>query len=102
MSEVQRLNAIRAALNVTTNTHGWVYAKQIADNIVKVSTQAAKDAADDDVKGLILLRKAKVAEEIFRDFFNAIETSKQFGTEEEPEWFTQLAFDEDSTAFEVE
>jgi hypothetical protein len=88
--ETQRLMAVKAALVVTTNTAGWQYVKQIAENVVKAAIQAALDE-DDSVKGESLRRKAKAAQEIFRDLFNVIETSKAFGTDDEPGWFTDLA-----------
>lgn len=91
--EVARLLAIKSALISTTNTVGWKYIRQIADNVVKNAVQAAIDA-DDPKAGESLRQKAKALQEGLRDLFNTIETSKQFGTEQEPEWFSQLSFDE--------
>lgn len=91
-NDVGRLMAVKAALVVTTNTPGWRYVKQIADNVVKAAVEAAI-SEDDDTKAVPLRRKAKVAREIFNDLFNAIDTSKQFGTNDEPEWFANLQFD---------
>jgi hypothetical protein len=89
--ETQRLLNIRQELMLTCRTRGWSIVKQIAANVISAATQAAKDAADDDTKGLILLRKAKVADEIFRDLFSTIETTMQIGTEDSPDWFAELA-----------
>jgi len=88
--EISRLMAIKAALITTTNTQGWQYIRQIADNVVKSAIQAAIDE-DDPIKGETLRRKAKALKDGLSDLFNAIETSKQFGTEQEPEWFAQLS-----------
>jgi hypothetical protein len=91
--DVSRLMAVKAALVGTTNTAGWQYVKQIAANVVKQAVQAAIDE-NDEVQGAILRRKAKAAQDVFRELFNAIEVSKQFGTDQEPEWFEQLSFEE--------
>lgn len=88
-TETERLLVIRAALAQTTNTPGWAYVKQMAENIVKLSTQEALDE-EDPVKGESKRLKAKAMQSGFHRFFATIETAKSFGTDDEPEWFSQL------------
>jgi hypothetical protein len=90
VSETERLLALKAALMQTTNTVGWVYVKQMADKIVKQSTQAALDE-DNPILAESKRQKAKAMQAGFRDFFSVIETSKSFGTESEPDWFSELS-----------
>lgn len=89
LTETERLLAVRAALMQTTHTIGWEYVKQMADNIVKMSTQAALDEENPTI-GESKRLKAKALQAGFKDFFNVIEASKSFGTDEEPGWFSQL------------
>lgn len=89
MSETERLLAVRAALLQTTNTIGWTYVKQMAENIVKQSTQAALDE-ENPVLGESKRLKAKAMQSGFYSFFSTIETAKSFSTDQEPEWFSQL------------
>lgn len=93
-NEIQRLLHIKAALNQMTHTHGWAVFKQIANNVVEKAKQDAIDE-DDAAKGESLRRKAKALQEGLRDLFNAVETTLKFDTEEEPDWFAQLAFQEE-------
>lgn len=88
-TETERLLAVRAALMQTTNTLGWAYVKQMADNIVKQTTQAALDE-DNPAIAESKRVKAKAMQVGFRDFFAAIETTKAFGTDEQPDWFASL------------
>lgn len=89
MNETERLMVVRAALMQTTNTPGWNYVKQMAENIVKLSTQEALDE-EDPVKGESKRLKAKAMQKGFEQFFSTVETAKAFGTDDEPEWFAQL------------
>ena len=89
IAEKDRLLAIRAALMQTTNTLGWAYVKQMADNIVKQETQRALDE-ENPILGESKRLKAKALQAGFNDFFSTIETSKSFGTDEEPDWFSSL------------
>lgn len=89
MSETERLLVIRAALLQTTNTMGWTYVKQMAENIVKQSTQAALDE-ENPALGESKRLKAKALQAGFKDFFSVIETAKSFGTDDEPDWFAEL------------
>ena len=94
MSETERLLAVRAALMQTTHTVGWTYVKQMADNIVKMNTQQALDE-DNPELAESKRQKARAMQSGFKDFFSVIETSKAFGTDEEPDWFSELnAFEE--------
>lgn len=85
---------MKAALVQTTNTAGYVYIKQMADNVVQNAIQAAIDA-DNEANATALRWKAKSLKDGFRALFAAIETTKQFGSDSEPEWFSQLAFEAD-------
>jgi hypothetical protein len=89
VSETDRLLVVRAALMQTTGTPGWLYVKGLAENIVKMSTQAALDE-EDPIKGESKRLKAKAMQSGFNDFFSTIETAKAFGTDEEPDWFAKL------------
>lgn len=90
MSEKERLLAVRAAMMQTTNTVGWNYVKQMATNIVSKMTQEALDE-ENPVLGESKRLKAKALQQGFHEFFEVIETSKSFGTEQEPDWFTELS-----------
>jgi hypothetical protein len=93
-NETQRLLSIKAALNQMTHTHGWTVFKQIANNVVEKAKQDAIDE-DDAVKGENLRRKAKAMQDGLRDLFTSVEVVQTFDSEEEPEWFAQLAFQEE-------
>lgn len=98
MTETERLLAVKAALMQTTHTQGWVYIKQMAENIVKQSTQAALDEENPSLAESKRL-KAKAMQSGFRDFFEVIEAAKTFGTDTEPDWFSKLnEFEELSNA----
>jgi hypothetical protein len=86
--EQARLLAIKQALLVTAGTPGWQYIKQMAVNIVNRMTTNALNAKREDRDDEIA--KAKAAREIFQELFTVIETTMTFGTEEEPEWFSNL------------
>lgn len=90
MTETDRLLAIRAALMQTTNTVGWAYVKQMADNIVRQSTQAALDEENPSL-GESKRLKAKSLQSGFKEFFSVIETTKTIGTDNEPDWFAELS-----------
>jgi hypothetical protein len=88
---------LKVALDQTTHTQGWKFVKDIADRVVKAAVQAALDE-DDPIKGESLRLKAKALQAGLNDLFNAIEQSQKLGTEEEPDWFTQLGDWEEQVA----
>jgi len=91
-NNIERLTAVKAALVVTTNTPGWQYMKQIAANVVDACVQAAIDEEDSN-KGEVLRRKAKAMQDGFRDYFNTIESTKQFDAQPQSDWFASLSFE---------
>ena len=76
-AEVARVMAIKAALTITTTTQGWAHVKQMADNIVKKTTDEALDEEDRE-KGETKRLKASALKKGFAELFNAIETTKGF------------------------
>ncbi len=90
MNETDRLLIVRAALMQTTNTPGWTYIKQMANNIVRQYTTNALDEKDRDTRADRAAAAAALRDG-FNDFFSVIETAKSFGTNEEPEWFEKLS-----------
>lgn len=80
-NEANRLMAIKAALVVTTNTPGWSYIKQIANNRVQKAVQEALDE-EDSAKGETRRLKAKAMQLGFTDLFAAIEVTKAFNPNE--------------------
>lgn len=89
MTETERLLQIKAALKQTTNTIGWGFMKQMAENLVKQSIQASLDEDDRD-KAEMKRLKAKALQAGFHDWFTAIEGVKTFATDDEPDWFASL------------
>ena len=79
-TEQSRVMAIKAALVTTTNTQGWNYIKQLANNIVQKTVQESLDEEDRD-KGESKRLKAKALQKGFAELFNAIETTKAFDAE---------------------
>jgi hypothetical protein len=73
--EEARLMSIKAALTNTTNTEGWGYIKQMADNVVKRAVQDALDEENRDL-GEAKRFKAKALQKGFADLFNAIDVTK--------------------------
>jgi len=78
--EIARLMSIKAALVVTTNTQGWEFIKQIADNIVTKTINEALDEEERD-KGESKRLKAAALRKGFAELWGAIDATKQF---EEP------------------
>jgi hypothetical protein len=94
-AERARLLAIKAVLSQTTNTLGWSYIKKIAENIVQTSLQHSLNVEDEKESEQFLV-EARVGKKIFGQMFTVIESALDFGTESEPEWFSQLnAFQKD-------
>lgn len=86
--EQARLLAIKQALLVTANTPGWQYIKQMAVNITNRMMLNAIDAKKEDRDDEIA--KARAAKEIFQELFTVVETTMTFGTDQEPQWFSDL------------
>lgn len=86
--ERARLLAIKQALLVTASTPGWQYLKSMAANIVNLMVSEALDAKKEDRDDK--MTEAKAAKEIFQRFFVAVEATLTFGTDGEPDWFTNL------------
>ena len=89
MTETDRLLQVKAALKQTTATIGWGFMKQMAENLVKNSIQASLDEEDRDKADQKRL-KAKALQAGFHDWFQAIEATRTFATDEEPSWFSNL------------
>lgn len=87
-TERARLMAVKQALLVTAGTPGWQYIKQMAVNIVNKKTLNAINAKREDRDDEIAT--ARAAREIFQELFTVIETTMTFGTDQEPEWFSNL------------
>jgi len=88
-AEHDRLMALKVALTETSSTRGWAYIKHIAQNIVQGDLQHALNVEDDTESKKYLL-EARVAQRIFGQVFTVVDTALDFGTESEPEWFSQL------------
>jgi hypothetical protein len=79
-NEEQRLMVVRAALVATTNTQGWSFIKQLANNVVQKAVQDALDEEDPD-KGESKRLKAKALQAGFTELFNTIELTKNFDSQ---------------------
>lgn len=79
-NEVARLIAIKNALQGTTSTQGWMYIKQIADNLVSKSVEEALDEEDRE-KGESKRLKAAALKKGFAELFNAIDSAKAINPE---------------------
>lgn len=88
-AERARLLAIKAVLSQTTSTLGWAYIKKIAENIVQTSLQHSLNVEDEKESEQFRI-EARVGKKIFGQMFTVIETALDFGTESEPEWFSEL------------
>jgi len=75
--EISRLMAVKNAMVQTTNTPGWNYIKQLADNIVKKTVDEALDEEDSN-KGESKRLKASALKKGFAELFAAIEATKAF------------------------
>jgi hypothetical protein len=82
--EQSRLMAIKAAMVQTTNTQGWNYIKQLADNIVKKTTDEALDEEDSTKRDAKVL-KASALKKGFTELFNAIDSTKALDLQIEDE-----------------
>lgn len=74
-SEIARLMAIKHELQKTTNTAGFSYIRQIADNIVAVAVNEALEEEDKQKREDKVL-KASALKKGFRDLWNAVENAK--------------------------
>jgi hypothetical protein len=75
--EVSRQMAVKAAIISTTNTPGWSFIKQLADNRVKKAVQEALDEDDRD-KGESKRLKAKAMQVGFNDLWAYIDSIKTY------------------------
>jgi hypothetical protein len=92
-AEITRVMAVKAAMVQTTNTLGWNYIKQLADNIVKKTIDEALEE-EDSLKGESKRLKAAALKKGFSELFNAIETAKTFSVQsEEEEGFGSLDYE---------
>jgi hypothetical protein len=102
--ERDRLMAVRVALAETANTRGWAYMRQIAVNIVQGALQHSLNVEDETESDQYRV-KARIAQQIFGEMFTVINSTLTFGTEAEPEWFSELnAFqqeNEDASSEEI-
>lgn len=87
--ERDRLMAVKIALSETANTRGWAYMKHIAENIVQGALQHSLNVSDDDESEQFRI-KARIAQQVFGEMFTVIDSALSFGTETEPDWFSQL------------
>lgn len=76
-SETARIMAIKAAMVVTTNTQGWTYIRQMADNIVKKTIDEALDEENPVTRDSKTL-KASALRKGFAELFAAVDATKQF------------------------
>ena len=74
--EVARLTGIKASIVQTTNTQGWRYIQQIADNIVRKTTDEALEEEDRE-KGESKRLKAGALKKGFAELFYAVNTTAQ-------------------------
>lgn len=75
-NDMARLMAIKNALQGTTSTQGWLYIKQIAENLVSNAVSEALEEEDRD-RGESKRLKAAALKKGFNDLWNAIENAKQ-------------------------
>ncbi len=87
-----RLLAVKVALVETSRTQGWSYIKKIADNIVQTSLQHSLNVEDETESERFRI-ETRVARKVFGQLFGVIETTLDFGTESEPDWFSELGSD---------
>lgn len=88
--ERDRLMAVKIALSETANTRGWIYIKQVALNIVQGALQHSLNVVDETESEQCRV-KARVAQQIFGEMFTVIDSVLSFGTDSQPEWFSELA-----------
>ena len=88
--ERARLMTIKIALSETANTRGWVYMKQVAQNIVQGALQQSLNVGDEEMSEQYRI-KARVAQQIFGEMFTVIDSVLSIGTDSQPEWFSELA-----------
>jgi len=79
-NEIARLVAIKNALHGTTSTQGWMYVKQIADNLVANSVNEALEEEDRD-RGESKRLKAAALKKGFAELFSAIESAQAINPE---------------------
>ena len=71
----------------TTNSRGWYYIQQIAEDTIRLMERDAIDE-EDDTKGSLLRRQAKAAREFYTRFSQQIEAMRRIDVptdDEEPE-----------------
>lgn len=74
-SDTARLLAVKAALVSTTATLGFVYVKQMAENLVQRSVEEALEEDDREKRDSKILRAAALKRG-FADLWNAVESAK--------------------------
>jgi hypothetical protein len=89
-AERDRLLAVKVALAETTSTRGWAYIKKIAENITQSSLQHALNE-EYEIESERFRIEARVARKVFGQLFGVVDATLDFGTEAEPEWFSELA-----------
>lgn len=81
-AEQARLMAVKAGIVQTTNTPGWHYIKQLADNIVTKTINEALDE-DDPIKRDSKTVKAAALRKGFAELFSAVDATKALNFEPE-------------------
>lgn len=89
-AEHDRLMAVKIALTETTNTRGWAYIKKIAENIVETSLRNSLNTPE-EVDSEHSRVEARIGRKLFGQMFGVIDSALSFGTESQPEWFSELS-----------
>lgn len=93
-NETTRLLAIKAALTSTTATLGFVYIKQMADNLVSKSVEEALEEEDREKRDGKIVRAAALRRG-FADLWSAVESAKAIDPQADfGSGFEQLEHDE--------
>jgi hypothetical protein len=74
----------------TTNTLGWSFLKELAEETVRQLEREAIDE-DDDVKGNNLRREAKAARKFLNNFLNTVEEMRNPVAVTETTYFYELS-----------
>jgi hypothetical protein len=90
--EHDRSMAVKVALVETSRTRGWPYIKKIAENIIQTSLQHSLNVEDETESERFRI-ETRVARKVFGQLFGVIDTTLDFGTESEPDWFSELGSD---------
>jgi hypothetical protein len=94
-NEISRLLAVKNAIVITTNTPGWRFIQQIAQNLV---SKAIEDALDEENReqGEAKRLKASALKKGINDLLNAIENTKNINPESDFEnGLGELEYQED-------